>query len=291
MGQNGEPRLPSFGKDSEGRWDKLLSECAECGKVLSVMNRCSGCQCRTYCNRDCQRAHWKQHKGDCKRLAAANYVQVSRLADAGDEQAIFAAAAMLLRGHGVAKRPAEALAMLRRSEAAGCRDASNQIGHLLANGDDGVAKDLPASARAFLRASEAGCANSAYCYGRACAYGTGVALDSAAALRWLQAAVDLSTSIGGNDIVASAYYEMGRLRIGGTSEDSHEAERCYRAGAAAGSGECAQVLAVLFASGGDGFPGTHWRRSTKEAKIWARRAIELGCDSDEMSELMAAALS
>ena len=33
------------------------------------MSRCAGCQAVFYCNRDCQKAHWKQHKDTCKQLS------------------------------------------------------------------------------------------------------------------------------------------------------------------------------------------------------------------------------
>ena len=35
-----------------------------CGKPGAI-RRCSGCRVTLYCNRDCQRAHWKQHKKVC----------------------------------------------------------------------------------------------------------------------------------------------------------------------------------------------------------------------------------
>jgi hypothetical protein len=31
------------------------------------VRKCSGCQQVAYCNRDCQTAHWKEHKKACKK--------------------------------------------------------------------------------------------------------------------------------------------------------------------------------------------------------------------------------
>ena len=48
------------------------------GKVLCVQcsafgcpNRCSRCKQVWYCSRECQKAHWKVHKPDCRACPAA----------------------------------------------------------------------------------------------------------------------------------------------------------------------------------------------------------------------------
>jgi hypothetical protein len=48
-----------------------LEGCTKCGKYRSEgiqLLKCSGCRITLYCSRECQRAHWKTHKPDCKRI-------------------------------------------------------------------------------------------------------------------------------------------------------------------------------------------------------------------------------
>jgi len=40
--------------------------CPACGKIAET--KCTGCKQIYYCNRDCQKKHWKQHKPECKAL-------------------------------------------------------------------------------------------------------------------------------------------------------------------------------------------------------------------------------
>lgn len=44
--------------------------CAYCGKEGN--KRCSRCKSVVYCSSDCQKAHWKQHKGECKYLSKSS---------------------------------------------------------------------------------------------------------------------------------------------------------------------------------------------------------------------------
>eukprot|EP00961_Rhodomonas_salina_P006683 90765-Rhodomonas_salina.1 len=39
--------------------------CAACGVKNSIMKRCTRCRIVYYCGRDCQVAHWGQHKVQC----------------------------------------------------------------------------------------------------------------------------------------------------------------------------------------------------------------------------------
>ncbi len=47
------------------------SQCANCGEGGFDMHRCSACQQVAYCGRNCQKAHWKEHKPQCTRKTAA----------------------------------------------------------------------------------------------------------------------------------------------------------------------------------------------------------------------------
>ncbi|WIA30054.1 hypothetical protein OEZ86_000149 [Tetradesmus obliquus] len=39
-----------------------------CGKYFHSLLRCKACQSVAYCGRDCQLAHWKSHKQQCKQV-------------------------------------------------------------------------------------------------------------------------------------------------------------------------------------------------------------------------------
>ena len=50
---------------------KHRAECAACQKkeefyAEEEFNACAGCQISLYCSRECQKAHWKEHKEFCK---------------------------------------------------------------------------------------------------------------------------------------------------------------------------------------------------------------------------------
>jgi len=43
-----------------------MERCAYCASPVSRANCCSKCHCTYYCGRECQRAHWKTHKLECR---------------------------------------------------------------------------------------------------------------------------------------------------------------------------------------------------------------------------------
>ena len=55
-------------------WDLELYTCAKCGRTgggaRPRLQICVRCRAVYYCNRECQRAHWSQHRGSCVGHAA-----------------------------------------------------------------------------------------------------------------------------------------------------------------------------------------------------------------------------
>jgi hypothetical protein len=47
--------------------DDATRQCAVCGGQPEALLLCSGCMGVKYCSAECQRAHWKHHRGECKR--------------------------------------------------------------------------------------------------------------------------------------------------------------------------------------------------------------------------------
>jgi TPR repeat protein len=81
--------------------------------------RCGGCQTVSYCNADCQRAHWKVHKTTCKASAAAYAAKNLTDALAGDREAQFNLGLAYALGMRVAKNYPEAVRWYRRAANAG----------------------------------------------------------------------------------------------------------------------------------------------------------------------------
>eukprot|EP01083_Nonionella_stella_P288568 981941_1 len=55
------------GRQLQRKDDNNNYHCYHCFQIQSGISlRCSGCQSAHYCNKSCQRAHWKYHKSSCK---------------------------------------------------------------------------------------------------------------------------------------------------------------------------------------------------------------------------------
>jgi TPR repeat protein len=191
---------------------------------------------------------------------------------------------MLQHGLGTPKNLAAALKHFRASADEGCINANVSIGHLLANGE--VARDPAGSARAFLLAAEAGDAGAANRFGLYCVYGKGVVENGAEAIRWLSFAIAEEPAA---EWVPNSHYELGRVHlfgIGGVRVDEREAERFLVWAADAGDVDAAFCLVGQLGCGG---PTGRVRRYKAGARKWARRAIALGKDEDEVNELLWAA--
>ena len=49
--------------------DPARGRCVACDAVCAVQ-RCSGCKMVHYCSTKCQKAHWSEHKAECKAFRA-----------------------------------------------------------------------------------------------------------------------------------------------------------------------------------------------------------------------------
>jgi len=61
---------------------KEMAKCSYCGKVSDkALNKCSRCRVAEYCNATCQKAHWKDHKTECKKPETTAGVDVNKIID------------------------------------------------------------------------------------------------------------------------------------------------------------------------------------------------------------------
>jgi hypothetical protein len=51
--------------------EAAASRCSGCAARGAHFKLCSACRTVAYCNQDCQRAHWKEHKPACRAAVAA----------------------------------------------------------------------------------------------------------------------------------------------------------------------------------------------------------------------------
>lgn len=73
--------MPEFNKDFyAARTNELIEAltrangCTKCGtkEDANTLKRCTGCKFVKYCNVDCQKADWKNHKSVCKTIRSGN---------------------------------------------------------------------------------------------------------------------------------------------------------------------------------------------------------------------------
>ena len=127
--------------------------CYACGEPGAL--RCSACASAHYCGKDCQRAHWPQHKVDCKRIrtqeaadfAAAAAADFESLAPAAPGRDGMDAGAMHERDAWRASVPAQLAVAVERGEPAAIFIAGEREAKA---GRDEAALSL------FLRASKLG---------------------------------------------------------------------------------------------------------------------------------------
>ena len=53
--------------------------CMRCGKKAPEASLCGGCKRVKYCSRDCQTAHWKEHKPICQAVKKAEELSEKEL--------------------------------------------------------------------------------------------------------------------------------------------------------------------------------------------------------------------
>lgn len=120
-----------------------------------------------------------------KAEAWADLAELQAAAAQGNPKAETQLGELLLRGDGITRDDARAVALLEKAARAGHSGAAFRLGMLLTSGENGVAVD-PARALAYFRAAAAGGAVEAFFnIGAAFASGRGVKRDYAEALAWL----------------------------------------------------------------------------------------------------------
>jgi hypothetical protein len=63
--------------------------CARCGsEELPRLRVCRGCDAVRYCGRECQRAHWLEHRACCSKLAAGAGAGAGAEVERGDDGAL-----------------------------------------------------------------------------------------------------------------------------------------------------------------------------------------------------------
>lgn len=210
-------------------FSKYLSPlCTACGAPLSKPFVCSGCQQAAYCNAQCQKKDWKEHKQVCKTTTADRLHRALELAGRGDIDAQYEAgmcyrrlkdlpnAAKWLRlaagaGHpqaqfcigeimtaGTAADAVEAVRWFRLAAAGQCIPAKFHLGRCLFEAW-GCARDEREGLRWILEAAEKGHTEAQLSAGQCLMDGLGAEKDPVAAVRWFQAASD------GGDIDALAF--------------------------------------------------------------------------------------
>jgi TPR repeat protein len=212
--------------------------CEACSNVLTDKNslRCGGCQTASYCNEDCQRAHWKVHQKTCTASAAAIAAKYSSAALAGDAVAQFNLG--LAYGTGVPKDLTEAVRWFRKAAYAGHIDTQANLAVCYHRGT-GVKLDLIAAVHWYRRAAEAGHITAQFNLGVCYNKGTGVTKDPLDAVRWTRAAAEAGH--------AKAQCNLGTCYLDGNGvvQDFTLAKHWLQAAADQGLEDAAQALACL----------------------------------------------
>ena len=248
------------------------------------MMRCARCFEVSYCDGDCQKAHWAAHRAYCKEAAAAQAAKRAktpalvggdegldaaalwRAADAGDAHAMMRLGICYHFGKGgVGVDFAEAARWSARATEA--RNPPSSAFHNLANCycyGEGVLKNLSEAARLYRIAAELGHPNAQFALGNCLQRGQGVPYNPVEAFIWLKCAADAG--------YAGAQGEVGyALDTGlGVPEDKAAAVVYFRRGADQGDATAMCNLGLCYTTG-DSVP-----RDMPQAVAWLTRARDAG---------------
>ena len=162
----------------------------------------------------------------------------------GDPQAAYELGVLLLQGaQGVAKDPAAAKAQFERAAAKNNSSALYNLGIMELNRADGKTPDYAKAAQYFLRAANNGDDNAAYSYGVMLREGKGVPQDIAEAAHWLKRAAD------GGIIAGQVEYAIMLFNGEGVTRDEAGAAKILLIAAARGNPIAQNRIAHLYVSG------------------------------------------
>jgi hypothetical protein len=128
--------------------------CTHCDKSIAKDSgfECSVCRSALYCDAECQRSAWAEHKLECKQFGRKKFLCFKRLAEAGDKGFAFQVASAYALGTGVDKDDIEANRWWRRSAEEG--DALGQYNYATALQRTGVPADAREAVLWYTRAAE-----------------------------------------------------------------------------------------------------------------------------------------
>ena len=69
-------------KSENSTEEKNIGPCGFCGALAEV--KCANCKSAYYCDRNCQKRHWKEHKTACKTIKSTNDIKIVEPLDAVD---------------------------------------------------------------------------------------------------------------------------------------------------------------------------------------------------------------
>ena len=199
-----------------------IETCANCGKEGGdSLKACTACFMVKYCNRDCQIAHRKQHKKECKKRAAELHDEklfeevenedcpicfLPLPLDIGHTQFQSCCGKIICAGCVYAIKISEGKDLcafcrippprsheedherLKKHIKSGNAEAFSQLSGYYARGTDGMPQDRQKANELCIKAGELGCANAYYNLGVNYDTGTGVEIDKKRAIHYFELA-------------------------------------------------------------------------------------------------------